>query len=397
MKVAIDHLTATTGWTPVAGGTASAYAANVIPEYIADLNASSLIIKFPSGNLNKYIQKTISPAAAITGYIEIAFYIWSRNKSGNEFNDSTDFMYSINLGGSEYYVPVYPGFNCVVIGSSAATVDKIRITALHNDEDYICISEMNAVKEDFPLDIYSGLKSALEAEISATYPYGILVGTVTNLAAATSITLSADDYIDRFAVVKIKDGATSETHQVWEFDESAIKFTSLYDGDKMVNAFTGGSVYLQIPVEYMAIEKEMIIPSIIIYGLNAERVWRGSALEDINDTFTTAGGSIRREGAIERFYVNIHCYSRHAEIMAFLTRLVRHVINKQALWINGFYYEMAYEGTVSDVDPNQVYDLVPQMIYQIGVEIKEEMYSRISAVKIVDTNINVYPEGAGTI
>jgi hypothetical protein len=306
-------------------------------------------------------------------------------------------MYSINLGGSEYYIPVYPGFNCVVIGSSAATVDKIRITALHNDEDYICISEMNAVKEDFPLDIYSGLKSALEAEIAATYSNGILIGTVTNLAAATSITLSADDYIDRFAVVKIKDGATSEIHQVWEFDESLIKFTSLYDGDKMVNAFTGGSVYLQLPVEYMAIEKEMIIPSIVIYGLNAERVWRGSALEDIADTFTAAGGSIRREGAIEKFYLNIHCYSRQAEIMAFLTRVVRHVINKQSLWINGFYYEMAYEGTVSDVDPTQVYDLVSQMIYQIGVEIKEEMYSRVSAVKIVDTNINVYPEGAGTI
>lgn len=397
MKVSIDHLTATTGWTPLTGGTASAYSANVIPDYIADLNTSSLIIKFPAGNLNKYIQKTISPAAAITGYGEVVFYIWSRNKSGNTFNDVSDFNYSINLGGSEYYIPVYPGFNCVVIGSSAATIDKIRITALHDDEDYICISEMNAVKEDFPLDIYNGLKTALEAEIAVTYPNGISIGTVTNLAAATSITLSADDYIDRFAVVKIKDGSHSEVHQVWEFDESGIKFTSLYDGDKMVYAYTAGNIYLQLPVEFMAIEKEMIIPSIVIYGLNAERIWRGSALEDITDTFTNTGGSIRREGAIEKFYLNIHCYSRHNEIMAFLTRTVRHVINKQTLWINGFYYEMAYEGTVSDIDPNQVYDLVPQMIYQICVEIKEEMYSRVSAVKITDTNINVYEEGAGTL
>ena len=396
MKISIDHLTTTTGWTPEAGCTASAYAVNSIPEYIADLNTSSLIIKFPSGNLNKYIQKTFT-AITISGYTEIVFYIWSRNKSGNTFLETSDFQYKINLGGSEYFIPVYPGFNCVVIGSVAATVDKIRITALHNDEDYICISEMNAVKEDFPLDIYNGLKTSLESEISTTYPDGILIGTVTNLSGVTSITLSADDFIDRFAVIKIKDGTHSEIHQVWEFDESSIKFTSLYDGDKMVNAFTGGNVYLQLPVEFMAIEKEMIIPSIIIYGLNAERIWRGAALEDINDTFTSTGDSIRREGAIEKFYVNIHCYSRHAEIMAFLTRTVRHVINKQTLWMNGFYYEMAYEGTVSDIDPNQVYDLVPQMIYQIGVEIKEEMYSRVSAVSVSDTNINVYPTGAGVI
>ena len=395
MKVSIDHLTSTTGWT--SNGTATAYAANAIPEYIADLNATSLVIKFPSGNLNKYIQKTISPAAAVTGYSEIAFYIWSRNKSGNTFNAISDFNYKLSFGGSDYYIPVYPGFNCVEMGNAATAISTIRITALHNDEDYICISEMNAVKEEFPLDIYNGIKSSLEAEIAATYPDGILIGTASCLAGATSLTLSADDFIDRFAVLKIKSGSTSEIHQVWEFDESGIKFTSMYDGATMINPYTTANVYVQLPVEFMAIEKEMIIPSIVIYGLNAERVWRGSALQDVNDTYTSTGNTIRREGAIERFYVNIHCYSRHAEIMAFLTRSVRHVINKQALWVNGFYYEMGYEGTVSDVDPNQVYDLVPQMIYQIAVEIKEEMYGRSTALMINDTNINVYPTGAGVI
>jgi hypothetical protein len=355
------------------------------------------MIKFPAGNLNKYILKTISPTINVTGYGEIVFYIWSRNRASSSYLSIADYSYSINCGGSEYYIPVYPGFNCVVIGSASVSVDKIRITALHNDEDYICISEMNAVKEDFPLDIYSGIKEAVEQELEVSYPYGRLIGTTSCLVSAKSIVVSSDEFLDRFAVIVIRDGVHSETHQIWEFEEGSMKFTSLYDGEGMLNAYAGANVYLQFPVEYMAIEKEMIIPSIVLYGLNAERLWRGSSLEDITDSMTSAGASIRREGALEQFTVNIHCYARHSEIMAFLTRAVRHIINKQALWINGFYYEMAYEGTVSDIDPNQVYDLVPQMIYQIGVEIREEMYSRVSAVKITDTNINVYPEGAGTI
>jgi hypothetical protein len=379
------------------GGTASAYSTNAIPDYIADLNSTSLIIKFPSGNLNKYIQKTISPAKTITGYTEISFYMWSRNQSGWEFHTTTDFAYKINFGGSDYYIPTYTGFNRITIYTTTATVDKIRITALHDEEDYICISEMNAVLEEYPLDIYTALKESIEAEIAETYPDGILVGTVTNLASASTITLSADDYVDRFAVLKIKDLTNSETHQVWEFDESTVKFTSLYSGETMVNAFTAGNVYLQLPVEYMAMEKEMILPGIVIYGLNAERIWRGSALEDITDTFTSAGASTRREGAIEKFSVNIHCYARHAQIMSFLTKSVRHVINKQKLWINGSYFEMAYEGTVSEVDPAQVYDLVPQMIYQVSIEIKEEMYARVSAVPVSETNLYVYSEGVGTL
>jgi hypothetical protein len=395
VKIAIDNFVTTDGWTT--DGTASAYALNTIQEYIADLNDSSLILKFPSGNLNKYIEKAISPAITITGYTEIVFYIWSRNKSGYDFKTTSDYNYKINLGGSDYYVPIYPGFNCVVIYTTADTVNKIKITALHDDEDYILLSEMNAIKEDFPLDIYEGLKAQFESEIERVYADGILIGTVTCKAGDQKIKLTADDYLDRFAVIKIKDGTHSEIHQLWEFDEATAKFTSLYDGKFILYDYTDASLYLQLPVEFMNTEKEMIIPSIVIYGLTAERVWRGAALEDIEDSVTDAGASIRREGAIEKFYVNVHCYARQAEILSFLTRVVRHVVNKQALWVNGAYYEMNYEGTVSDVDPNQVYDLVPQMIYQISAEIKEEMFDRVIAVPITDTSIDITIESQGVL
>ena len=212
MKAVIDALSSATGWTNGGSGTITA-TVNQVPEYIAGLsNSASLLIHVPAGNLNKTIQKTIT--FDLTGYTEITLHIWSRNFSyhGGDYLQASDFAYKIEFGdGKIYYLPTMHGFQDVTfyIGGTGA-INEIKVTALHNQEDYLILSYLVAATDELPADIFQGIKEQLTAEVNAKYPSypggvqnkGILLGTLTATAGDTSFyNINSFKLLDRYAVI----------------------------------------------------------------------------------------------------------------------------------------------------------------------------------------------------
>lgn len=389
MKKTIDTMTSLTGYT--SNGTISAYSLNLNPDYIADNQASSTIFKIPAGNLNKYITKTIT--VDITGYEEIVFWVWSRNLSGSDFIKPADYYYQIDFGGTAYYIPTKSPMTMVVLSCSGMTsLTRIRITALHNVEDYLLVSSICAVKEQNPYDAYIGLKTSIETDIVSKYGNGLQLGTVTATTGDKSINITGIKYfLERYAVIKIKDGTNSETHQIEKNDETNFYFNSLYDGKTIKHDYTNANVYLQFPVEFGQETIEIKLPSITINGITPELIRRGSALEDVFDSHSVTDGSIqtRREGAIFKYHFLLDCEARHDETLAMISEITRKFLAKETLWINNKKYRMVWEGSPTEIDPTEAFDIVPKIQYMFSMEMIEGLYARQSLTKVTTDNLTV--------
>jgi len=378
MKSVIDNLNALAGWT--SSGTMSAAILNDHPEYISGGNTSSIIISVPAGNTGKYIQKSITFDPS--GYDEVVLSIWSREKTTeNPEMLAANYHYKIDFGtGEEYYLPTPEKFSQVSFYiSGAATFNKIKITALHNDEDYLCISYLVAVKEQMPLDLFNAARDELRTRIDSYTTLNKFVGNVTALAGDTSISITGTrQFLDRYAVIKITDGINTEYHQIEVYDEEACGFNGLYSGTKILNNFTAANVYLYIPVEFGVDSKDIILPGISIWGITPEMILRGSALEDIFDNFTVAveGASRRREGHIYKFNILIDVEARHYEILNLMSEVVRKFIAREILWMNGLRYEIKDEGIPTAVEPVESYEFIPKIQYNFHIEFKEEIWTR---------------------
>jgi len=389
MKKTIDSCTSLAGYT--SNGTITAYSLNLNSDYIADNQASSTIFKIPAGNLNKYITKTIT--VDVTGYEEIVFWVWSRNLSASDFDMPSDYYYQIDFGGTAYYVPTKSPMTMVVLsctGMSALT--RVRITALHNVEDYLLVSSICAVKEQNPYDAYIGLKTTLETEIVSKYGNGYQLGTVTATTGDKSINITGSKYfLERYAVIKISDGVNYETHQIEKNDETNFYFNSLYDGKTIKHDYTNANIYLQFPVEFGQDTIEIRLPSITINGITPELIRRGSALEDVYDSHVVSDGDItvRREGAIFKYHFLLDCEARHDETLAMLSEITRKFLAKETLWINNKKYRMVWEGSPTEIMPTEAFDIVPKIQYMFSMEMIEGLYARQSLTKVTTDNLTV--------
>jgi hypothetical protein len=391
MRKTIDTCTSLTGWTSGSGSTISAYSLNANQNYIADNQASSIIFKIPIGNLNKYISKTIT--VDVTGYEEIVLWTWSRNKYAESFTKPIDYSYSIDFGGTAYYLPVKSQMNMVVLSCAGMTeLTRIRITALHDDDDYLLISSIAAVVEQNPIDCYKGLQTGLLSDITLKYPNGLKLGTSSPIAGDKTITIfGLRDYLERFSVIKIKDFVNSEIHQIDKNDETNFGFNSLYSGRTILNTYTDADIYLQFPVNYTQDTSEIELPSITIFGITPELIRRGSALEDIFDTHTVDDGDIqvRREGAIFKYHFLLDCEARHEYTLSIISEITRKFLAKETLWINNKKYRMVWEGSPTELMPNEAFDIIPKIQYTLSLEMIEGLYVRQSLTKVIDDNLTV--------
>ena len=393
MKLEIEPFTSATGW---AGSSPSVtvHGVNEVPEYIAGLNTKSLSFKFASGSLGKYIQKTV--AVDLTPYDDIVFWIWSRNKRGMGvgYYEKSEYAYKIDFGtGKEYYVPLFDSFSDVSISiKGMANITKIKITCLHDDEDYLILSHMVAVRDELPVDIWRSVKEQLESDILTSYPKvadgvnakGILLGTISGSAGDRVIGFSDSIKIaEKYSVIIIDDGANTEKHQLDKNDGLEFNFFTTYDGAVLKHSHTNASVYLLIPVEFGMSESEIILPGINIQGMNPEEIIDSSKVDHARDTFDEEETvSERRADAKFRYIILIDCEARTNEMIAFMSLVVRYFLARQVLWVNGKRIEILPEGASTYIEPMEAFNQIPKIQYTMQIEIREEVYSR---EKLYDT------------
>lgn len=395
MQKPVDLFDTNAGW--VFTGGASYKGVNTYAEFISgNLNTSSQVYHFNgAGDMTKTPLTPID----IAGCSELVFSVWSRELKGwgSEMKRPNDFKYRIDiqfaLAGPfyGYYIPLGYRMQDVTIKLPAGVsqIFSIVITSLHTVDDYIMLSNMVVVKDEIPLDIFSSIKEVLDADILAYLGDGIEIGDVAAaLAGDDKITITGlRQYADKYAVVKIKDSLNSEIHQLGENDEVKYAFTTNISTGILAHNYTNAKVYLQVPVSYGVLQKELELPSVGVWGMAPEAINRGAKLESIVDTYRTDGTLMeRRDGQIQLYRIFINIMSRSNEINAIIGQAIRTFIAREKLFINGRKFDLSSSGPAEEIEPVEPINDIFKHVYELGIEVKEDIAARVLLPVTTDVN-----------
>lgn len=383
MQTLIDALTSFTGWTFSHPSKVSAHVVNEYSEYIAgNTNDASLIFKFSDAN-GEYAEKVFSTPIDVISYNEVVISVLSRAFAGAgiDYKKPADFMYKIDFGsGKEFYLPVPFSFSDITFFLNGITsIERIRITAVHSDTDYLFVSNCVAVKDELPLDILRSVQEKMESEITEDLGDGIAVGTVASASAGDdSITIGGDRfYCESYALLLIKDGSNQEYIQVGDNDGSTYKLMHTVNNGVLTNSYTGATVYLQIKVRFGISQDDIILPSICLWGFTPEPIFRGSKIQSIFDTYKTDGSlTERRDAQIQLYRIFFQCESRNYELNGIMGQYVRDFLAREFVYMNGRKFEIKGTVAATEQEPADGVNDVFRHTYEGSIEVKEDIGKR---------------------
>ncbi len=391
MKKTIDHLTDITGWTLNSPSVVS-----VNDHIIAGLNDSSIMLYFSSSDSSHVATKMITSIDS-TEYETLVLSIWSRGQHGNQFLKSSDFNYKIKINDTqEFYLPIYSSFTNVNIAiDDVDSIDRIEITALHDQDDYIVISEMVIEHEELPLDILLGIKENLEFTVNKYLGNGIKVATLNGQYGDKEVTFDGDKFfIDHYTAVTITDGVNTETHQLTDGNGSTFQFMSSYDGKSLLNNYINADVYVSFPININPDENDITLPSFTLWGIDPEPIFHTGKLDIFIRGFSVDADNFvaQREGQILGHKILIDCASRQSELIDNMSRMVRKLMLGNVIWINGRKHEVNFTETPVDVRPPTGINVIPKLQYIMEVQSIENFADRETLEKVSNTNITVNVE-----
>lgn len=397
MKLGIEEFDTDTGWSSSDLSLIDIHGLNEIDEFIANDNLKSLIVHFNANSKNAYIEKTLS-SIDVSNYNEITFNIFSvrsRNK-GIYYNDLDDFLLKIDFDGTmkDFMIPVYDSLVPITIDiSDIDTLERIRITSNTNTESYLVFSHMVAVTDELPYDIFRDLKTKLENErdainLNRKYQVGVITGAASDLKILIEDFGSYQrDWLEKYSVIEIDDGVNSEIHQLWENNENEYYLAEMYDGNQLLNDFTNAAVYLYFPVEFGLNQTEILLPGIGIHELAPSPITRGDKTEEKMDSYREDRTVKIRNGLqIYHYSIRIDIEARQKDLIADASYIVRNVLAKEKLWVNGKKFWIKFDTDPIFVDAIDATNQIPKLQYTMLIEIKEERFIRSTLVNTTTIN-----------
>jgi len=398
MKQIIDAFDSAAGWAGSVAGV-TVHDENEHLDFVAGGLTKSLIFHFESGSVGEYIGKTVAPAIDVTAYNEIVVSLWSLRRSNHDYRTAADFPYILDLGaGQQFHIPAWPTFTQISIDISAITsIDRIRIIANHNHDDFIVMSYMVAVTDEIPADIFEAFKDGLEKVRLENWPDGgPEVATLTAVVGATEVTFDGDrDFLSENAVIKIKDDTNTETHMLVNGAGATYHFSHLYDGEALLHSYTAAKVYLQYPIEFGRYAAEAILPGVAIWGFVPTPFQHTPLKDETIKAFNNNKFQFKRGGMSEAWRIVIDVEARDPENIADMTRFVRKYLSRCVVWLNGRDFDIMWQEIPVEEIPAEAVGIMPKMNYLIDIEIVEDVLSNESRVKALAATlaVNVIEQG----
>lgn len=359
-------------------------------QYIAGDLTHSLILNFDG--IGCSCKKIYTTPIDVTNYKKLTFHIFSQMLRKNKYRTKDDFDYQINFGvAKSYYLSAPETFCDITIDISDLTsIEYIEIVALKADRDYLILSYGVLSIDEMPLDIFIGIKKAIDRELTAyltSYP----IGTITCSAGDMSLSfVTGNPFIDRYTPIYILDGIDSETHLIKEVNGLTVKFASVFDGLAMNHTHLAKPVYLAFPVVYGKIQSEIFLPSVAIWGVLPEELKIDNNLDHYIDAYKIAGTF--KEKKVGRYYsyeMIIDCEARTYEVLTLISIATRNAVSKYQIWVNGRKINIDFSGVPVEIYPTDSVEIIPKIQYTIKVEIREDIYLSSGLVKSLPATITV--------
>lgn len=318
-KTVIDNLTSTTGWS----GTNCTISVDSWKDFTTSFLESQLKFVFSDAGI---ATKTFTPIALKTDF---QFSIVA--DTDEKINSPIDYRMKVKLYDGltsvEYYLPVDKQFRTLQFDKgNLVNIDKIEFIAL--EKISVMISEIITYEDQFPLDVYQGIKELLEKTIQES---GLLqIGTATATTGSKSINITNQKYLDKYSVIQI--GA--EKHCIKSIDGNFVTFLKTFDGEVMKQSYNNEPVYLNIPVQFEGRQEEDSIPAIQMSGS-----FQATEKEEI-EPYSPETDSHRTDGFIRTYTIGntwihsitIEAESRHEKILEILLRILKIACNSTTMY-----------------------------------------------------------------
>lgn len=394
MRLIVDTLAETTGWTPVNNGVVTGL--NGYEDYIAGGQSASLLINLPASGDG--VEKTYT-AIDIDDYDELRFSVFGQGFIQTDYATKGGYGLKLILNSTDtYFVPLWGSFTTVNLDVADLTeITSIRFESVSSaDTDLeLVISELQVVLDEFPIDILTAIDEQVGVfvePIQTKYPVGI----VTAAAGATDITIRDNgnpvnlQYLDRYMLIQIGD----EIHGIEDkapIDGGSVELTmtQYFDGASMQSTFTDETVYIHTDVTFgRKDDSVMAIPAITAWGFTPENYKIATDIEVIADSFKDDDTfRVRQIGEYFEYVILLDCESRSTEILGELSSLTRKFLAQKTLWVNGLKCLIDFDGVPNEVVPDTHYEIIPKIQYPMTVRIREEIWERTIASKVTSTTV----------
>lgn len=367
MRKIVDAEPNATNWTAGAGQT---IVDSEHPEYIAGAgNSKALLVSFESSGDYAELDLSGSPID-VSDYNFLSFTVWSR------LGASTD-RYKISVDGSGFtYFDTYSVVADLSIDvSSISSLDRLRVE-LDTDlsvADHLILSYFVLSTPEYPLDIMTGMVDQLTFERNNLLPNGgFKAGTLSASTGDDIITVEGlIEYVERYSVVKIEGGGNSETHLLIARDGDDFSLGGLYDGNSIINDFTDADVYVIFEVVFGQAEKEILLPSVVLWGFEPIPVQRDNPNELIPFSKTGSNWSLVEQGMILEFPMQIDIMARHYEEISKMATFVRSFLRHRHFWINGRDHSFIATDPATEITPETPEVQIYHVTYNVSIEVRE--------------------------
>lgn len=368
-ELLINALAATTGWTADAGLTVETQG---FADHISGYSDASIAIRIPVGSLNKAATLAFT-SQSVADYQWISFSAISFRRGIQGMRHLADAQYSIELAtGQVFYVPISDEFTRVWIpidGYSAVTEFKVKV--LHNEADFLVLSNLRASHDDFPADVLNAIKAGIEIHRDRLAP-GHSIGTVTAAAGDLAVDIETDwSWVEKNVVLRIGSGAAAEDHLLANV---AGNHASFRNGDALVNNHTDSPVLVTFPVDVGYVDREAKLPGVAIWYSSPTPTPRHSRADVDVLCWGPLGVYKRRDGATMNWKIGLEIAARSFELVANATMAVRAFLATSTIWVHGFPLWFEWTEPSVDTEPIEGYDIVPRASYVFDVEVKEDSW-----------------------
>jgi hypothetical protein len=390
MKTRISALDSAAAFTCTGGITAS----EVEGRLVAALDLSkAVMLTIPSASDGETATLTLAPAADLSPYSRLVLSLKSFRKGGPPgaaFRAIGEFAYKIDLGaGKEFWVPVWGQLTDATLDISALTsAERIRVTVLHQDADYLVLSNAVAYETELPRDVFEGLAEPIEAALLELAGEGLSGGTVSAAAGETDIEVEGASFVERNAYLQIGSGATKELRRVTNEVDGLFTLDT-----PLANTHSSAPVLVRLPVLFGQFEKEIPLPGVTLWGMDPEPLHREDPRVERVAHWDGTQFTMMREGQACRWRVTIDCVSRHYEPVAIMSAAVRRALGRGVVYVNGRPHDVFHDQNPNEQEPVEGAEDIYRVQYMLYLETKEELCPPGKLPKTLSRSLSVALSG----
>jgi len=284
----------------------------------------------------------------------------------------TDFNYKFKINNDNnliFYIPTLPDFDQMQTNiTGIAEISSVEIIMTTENDDYLVISNVGIYQSLFPVDIYAGIKKELNLAFANKYMF---LGLITAQVDDLTMVLPNDIYLERYATIIISSIAGTEIHQIDEINAEYVSFLDLYDGKKMKFTHVDAEMRLYIPIVVGTSQREASFPSVTLWGADPELNSIDSDIQSVVTAYEENQFKIQNNGDCYKYTILITCHARHDEILQMMSTVVKYMLKRNHIWVNGFKIYIEQDGSAQQFDPTIPVEIEPQVQYRALVLIHE--------------------------